>query len=84
MGQIDFPPMLLAALIRRRFSNIHSGNRVLINIAKNIKYGTKVNFVSWDRHEFVHFIQNDGRSAGVYMIKRERVKNNILCRVQED
>ena len=31
MNKIDFPPVLCAALIRKRFSNIESAKRVLIN-----------------------------------------------------
>ena len=36
-SQSDFPLVLLAALIRKRFLNVHSGKKVLTNIPDNIK-----------------------------------------------
>ena len=33
-----FPPVLLATLMKQKFSNIQSGKRVLTNIPNNFKY----------------------------------------------
>ena len=72
MSQIDFPPVLFAALIWQRFLNIQSGKRVLTEVANNIKCQRNLCILKISINQF-NFYQNGGRAVGGYLIRLKRV-----------
>ena len=74
--KIDFPLVLFATFIAKRFSNIQSGKRVLLTNVLNIK--NQRHSVFSDQHVLIQLIQYDNGPAGGYTMHGQTENIKLL------